>query len=213
MQQDPVVLGQNTATCEKVDTNSRSVGTLYRVYIFATTVIYRWLKMLVGFWSGRGARGALLAGLLMLAGCVTSPTTKTPTPTVTLVPPPLRSPPSPCQCPHRLSRPSSRLHHRTALPRRPLQTLGGTGGPLGGEPPVFTNAVGLAPVWHLEQGDTTPIQYPGTKILWEVRPNFTQPVQLEVTNLGTGEGGWRGQVSTVSASGGGWVIINGVSPL
>lgn len=196
MPHDPVVLGQNTATCEKDDTDSQSVGTLYRAHIFATTAIYRWLKMLVGFWSGRGARGALLAGLLVLTGCATAPTTRTPTPTVTQVPtstaaptvalpvppPPLTSflSPPPQNCP--------------ASP--PLQTLGGTGGDQGGEPPVFTNAVLVAPVWHVEQGQTTPNPYPGTKFLWEVGPNFTQPVHLEVTNLGTGEGGWWSENGT-----------------
>jgi hypothetical protein len=77
-----------------------------------------------------------------------------------------------------------------------LQTLAGSGGELIGEPPVFSNAALAAPVWHAEQGATTPRSYPGTKFLWEVGPNFTQPVRLEVTNLGTGEGGWWGQNGT-----------------
>jgi len=78
----------------------------------------------------------------------------------------------------------------------PLQTLSGSGGSLAGKSPVFTNAVLAAPVWHVEQGQTTPLAYPGTKFLWEVGPNFTQPVRLEVTNLGTGEGGWWGEYGT-----------------
>ncbi len=58
---------------------------------------------------------------------------------------------------------------------------------------------GSGPVWedyitpnrpvHVEVGNHyTP--WPGTKILWEVGPNYTQPVTIKVTNLRTGELSW-----------------------
>ncbi len=58
---------------------------------------------------------------------------------------------------------------------------------------------GHAPVWedfitpdrplHLETGNAYN-PWPGVKVLWEVGPNYTQPVTIKVTNLRTGEPTW-----------------------
>jgi len=62
---------------------------------------------------------------------------------------------------------------------------------------VDTTLYGKAPVWADFQPDSgvgpavnhyNP--WPGTKILWEVGPNFTQTVTVQVTNTTTGKTTW-----------------------
>jgi hypothetical protein len=127
----------------------------------------------------------LCAALLLLSACApggpTARATPTATPTATQVP--LPSPvaglldPPPTNCP--------------ASP--PLQTLSfaSFGGYI---PPVVFH--GSGPVWLGEYnlaGATLnldfqgPTPWPGTKILWEVGPNYQQPVTITVTNLATSQ--------------------------
>ncbi len=61
--------------------------------------------------------------------------------------------------------------------------------------------VGASPAWirrgyyptilHLNQLGSTP--WPGTKILWEIGPNYSQAVMIQVSNLHTGALAWWGQ--------------------
>jgi hypothetical protein len=63
---------------------------------------------------------------------------------------------------------------------------------------------GTSPVWTGPLADTVILvnnagsgdnPWPGTKIIWEVGPNYTQPVTVVATNLATGQLAWWGRGS------------------
>ena len=135
----------------------------------------------------------LLAFLLILTSCSTQqPTTTatstptsshpaiTSTPQVHLSPAPQQFGPAPVYCP------ASPAISTKVFPK-------GWGGYLRDQ-----TAIGTSPVWttSIMAGDIFGVDqagyeaWPGTKIIWEVGPSFTQTVSVRVTNLATGELSW-----------------------
>ena len=132
---------------------------------------------------------AMLAILVILASCAPARTSATPTAMPTMAPTATPAPgptpvatlldPAPTTCP--------------SAP--PLQTLsfahfGGFVGPvtLFGGGPVWTADFNPQDVLHANQNGYTP--WPVMKIIWEVGPNYTQPVTVQAINLQTGELSW-----------------------
>lgn len=140
-------------------------------------------------------RGALILALLAIsvAACAPAiPTVNQPTasPTASATPAVLPSPVAALLDPPPLNCPTS----------PPLQSRGFTsfGGFQGG-----VSLIGHAPVWvpslyfpqtpvdlELSNGYTP---WPGTKIIWEVGPNYSKTVRVTVTDLATGQLAWWGQ--------------------
>src|SRR5579885_3428127 len=134
-----------------------------------------------------------LLGLALLGGCATEgPTVQRPTPTrlpaFTATPRSQPSPaaalldPPPTDCP--TSQPPQTI---TVTNQFGIQ---GTGKLLGNAPVWITDYSYPATPLHLNAGGYT--QWPQWKVVWEVGPDYTQPVQLQVRNLRTGELAWWG---------------------
>lgn len=60
---------------------------------------------------------------------------------------------------------------------------------LTGHAPVWEDFIAPSRPLHLEMGNSYN-PWPGEKVLWEVGPNYAQPVTIKVTNLRTGEPTW-----------------------
>lgn len=158
--------------------------------------------------SSRGllsAGEALLVGVFLLTGCSIggATTRRTPVQTVTAVPtctPQL----GPCPVSGLLDPPPQRCPASPSLDSLNFSHFGGF---VGG-----VQFVGHAPVWiprpylggstvpitiHAEQNGYTP--FPGTKIVWEVGPNYTQPVSVQMIDLRTGALAWWSLDATHSA--------------
>ncbi len=112
---------------------------------------------------------------------------RTPAPTVTATPTCIPVP-SPCPVSGFLDPPPQ---HCPASPPLQVLTRPNSTDRLSGGSPVW-QAMPSGEVLHVEQSDASPQPWPGTKIVWEVGPNYTQPVTVVVTNLATGELAWWG---------------------
>jgi hypothetical protein len=134
------------------------------------------------------ASGALLVGVLILTGCSLPGVTTRRTPAPTVIATPTCTPvPGPCPVAGFLDPPPQ---HCPASP--PLQVLTSSGGgPFYGQSPVWGGGP-VPPGATLHVEDDTPLAWPGDKMIWEVGPNYTQRVTVEVTNLATGERAWWG---------------------
>lgn len=133
---------------------------------------------------------AMLA-LVLLAACSTShqpvlltPPVPSPTPTAQSAgPQPVSGllDPAPTSCPATPPLPTKTFAHFGAFPS-PVTLQGG---------PVVWVPGGYFPgTLHLDADDYT--AYPGTKIIWELGPNYTQAATVQVTNLATGRLAWWG---------------------
>jgi hypothetical protein len=155
-----------------------------------------------------GVRCALLwSALLLLSSCVPGQATTlaTPTATATLTPTPA---PFPTPTPEALPTPVATLlaSAPTNCPSAPpLQTMtfaqfGGFRGSVTfhGDPPVWIPDGYFPTVLHLNSLGYDP--WPGTKIVWEVGPNYPGAAIVEVTNLTTGHLAWWGQGGPIAQS-------------
>ena len=139
--------------------------------------------------SFHGDSFLLLAFLLIVTSCSFQQPTSTPTsshpaitsaPQVSLSPAPQQFGPVPVHCP------ASPAISTKVFPN-------GWGGYL-----IDQKAIGTSPVWatdiladdlfHVDQSGYE--AWPGTKIIWEVGPSFSQTITVRVTSLATGELSW-----------------------
>ena len=73
----------------------------------------------------------------------------------------------------------------------PPQMIQVSGIELAGSSPVWIRGGYSPSTLHLNQIGYTP--WPGTKIIWEIGPNYSQAVMVQVKNLQTGALAWWGQ--------------------
>lgn len=136
----------------------------------------------------------LLLTLLLLCSCTSGPTAVSPQATVT----PVRglaatstasaSTTGPTPVPSLLD--SAPTDCPLLMPPQASDVLGTT---LVGGGPAWIRRAYYAPTLHLNQQGYTP--WPGTKIIWEIGPNYPQAVTVHVSNLQTGTLAWWGQES------------------
>lgn len=139
----------------------------------------------------------ILLMLLLLTSCSSPPSpaarqatitwpevpTATPAPTTSMTPGVGPTPvalllaPAPTDCPI------------TAPPQTTMMYSGGI--ELVGASPAWIRRAYYPTILHLNQQGYT--AWPGTKILWEIGPNYTQAVTVQVSNLQTGTLAWWGQ--------------------
>jgi hypothetical protein len=137
----------------------------------------------------QGAALLLLAALVILASCGPARTSATPTATPTVAPTATPAP-GPTPVTTLLDPPPTNCPSAPPLQILTFTHFGGFSGSvtLHGDPPVWIAGFNYQTVVHADPQGYTP--WPETKIIWEVGPNYSQPVSIQAINLQTGELSW-----------------------